>query len=120
MKTYLVMGLFALYVVAISLGRYLREEEFFRLTAMKRIWGRSRGLAIYFVSNVALPLVLGIIFISQAVVHDRPGPGASAKYGGWQLKGTVISEPSPEVKGMKDALSRPFPSTHFLSDIRTP
>jgi len=71
MKSYLVMGLFALYVVAVSLGRYLRDEEFFRLTAMKRLWGRSRGLAVYFVSHVALPMVLGIIFISQGVVGDR-------------------------------------------------
>lgn len=70
MKSYLVMGLFALYVVVVSLVRYLREDEFFRLTAMKRLWGRSRGLVYHFLANVALPMVLGVVFLSQAAVHD--------------------------------------------------
>lgn len=74
MKSYLVSGLFALYVVAVSLIRYLRDEEFFRLTAMKRLWGRSKGLAFHFLANVALPMVLGIVFLSQAAVHDGSLP----------------------------------------------
>ncbi|AMV72169.1 hypothetical protein JCM30471_06690 [Desulfuromonas carbonis] len=74
MKSYLVLGLFSLHVVVVSLVRYLRDEEFFRLTAMKRAWGRSRGLAMHFLANIALPMVLGIVFISQAVVSDRSNP----------------------------------------------
>ncbi|PLX83370.1 MAG: hypothetical protein C0617_12690 [Desulfuromonas sp.] len=77
---YIAMGLFALYVVLVSLVRLLAEKEYFRLTAMKRVWGRSRGLAFHFISNVALPLVLGIVFFSRGVAgfgaidlpHDRP------------------------------------------------
>ena len=70
MKSYLVLGLFSLHVVVVSLVRYLRDEEFFRLTAMKRLWGRPRGLVIHFLANFALPMVLGIVFITQAVVYD--------------------------------------------------
>ena len=77
MNSYLVMGLFALHVVAVSLVRYLREDEFFRLTAMKRLWGRSRGLIFHFLANVALPMVLGIVFITQAAVHAPTAVPAS-------------------------------------------
>ena len=70
MKSYLVLGLFSLHVVVVSLVRYLRDEEFFRLTAMKRTWGRSRGLVMHFLANIVLPMILGIVFITQAVVYD--------------------------------------------------
>jgi len=74
MKSYLVLGLFSLHVVVVSLFRYLRDEEFFRLTAMKRVWGRSRGLVMHFIANIALPMILGIVFITQAVVYDSSKP----------------------------------------------
>lgn len=65
---HLTMGVFAFYIVGISLWRVMAEQEFSRLTAMKKIWGRKRGLFFHFLSNVALPLVAGIIFFSQGVV----------------------------------------------------
>lgn len=67
MNSYLVMGLFALYVVIVSLLRLMAEREFPRVTAMKRLWGRSRGLLLHFTINVALPLVFGIIFLGRGV-----------------------------------------------------
>ncbi|MBE0596537.1 MAG: hypothetical protein IH614_04645 [Desulfuromonadales bacterium] len=67
MKPYFAMGLFALYVVIISLLRVLPDREFSRLAAMKRIWGRQSGLAIHFVTNVGLPMVIGIVFLGQGI-----------------------------------------------------
>lgn len=67
---HLAMGVFAFYIVGVSLWRVMAEQEFFRLTAMKKIWGRKRGLFFHFLSNVALPLVAGIIFFSQGVAPD--------------------------------------------------
>lgn len=61
--------------------RLLSDCEFHRLTAMKRAWGRSRGLALFFVSNVVLPLLFGIVFVSsgasgiqlvQPLIADQP------------------------------------------------
>jgi hypothetical protein len=62
------MGLFALYVVIVSLVRLMASREFPRLTAMKKAWGRGRGVLLHFISNVALPLVLGIVFMSRGIV----------------------------------------------------
>jgi hypothetical protein len=67
MNSHLVMGLFALYVVIVSLLRLMAEREFPRVTAMKRLWGRSRGLLLHFTTNVALPLVFGIVFLGRGV-----------------------------------------------------
>jgi hypothetical protein len=68
MNLHLAMGLFALYVVIVSLVRLMASREFPRLTAMKKVWGRSRGVLLHFISNVALPLVLGIVFMSRGIV----------------------------------------------------
>lgn len=62
-----VKALFALYVVAVSLIRLLNDKEFFRLTAMKKIWGRSRGLMIHFLSNVILPLLFAIFYLCRGI-----------------------------------------------------
>ncbi|BCR04749.1 hypothetical protein DESUT3_18180 [Desulfuromonas versatilis] len=63
----IVMGVFALYVVVVSLLRIMAEREHSRLTAMKRIWGRSVGLVMHFVANVALPMVCGVVFLSSGI-----------------------------------------------------
>jgi len=67
MNLHLAMGIFALYVVAVSLLRLMAYREFPRLTAMKKVWGRNRGMVLHFLSSVALPLVLGIVFTSRGV-----------------------------------------------------
>jgi len=67
MKSYIAMGVFAFFVAIISLLRIMSDKEFYRLTSMKKAWGRSRGLALYFVSNVVLPIVFGIVFLSGGI-----------------------------------------------------
>ncbi|PLX76256.1 MAG: hypothetical protein C0615_07050 [Desulfuromonas sp.] len=67
MKMYIAMALFAFTVSAISLLRIMSEREFYRLTSMKRAWGRTRGLALHFLSNVALPLVVGVVFLGGGI-----------------------------------------------------
>ncbi|PLX95783.1 MAG: hypothetical protein C0621_03175 [Desulfuromonas sp.] len=69
------MGGFALYVVLVSLLRLLRDDEFPRLTAMKRIWGRVQGLVLYFTSQVAVPLILAIVFIASGFSALGPSSG---------------------------------------------
>lgn len=68
MNPHIAMGIFALYVVLVSLSRLMGSREFPRLTSMKKVWGRSRGIALHFLANVALPLVLGIVFMSRGIV----------------------------------------------------
>jgi hypothetical protein len=70
----LAMGLFALFVSFVSLARVMAEKEFPRLTAMKRIWGRRQGLLCHFLANVALPLVLGIVFLSRGIAAFGDAP----------------------------------------------
>jgi len=72
MNQSLTLALFAFVVAFISLLRLLREQELFRLAALKRIWGRGKGLAIYFIANIALPVVAGIVFLAQGVVGFVP------------------------------------------------
>lgn len=79
MNKALILSLFAFVVVAISFVRLLAEQEFFRLTAMKRIWGRRLGLAMHFVVNVALPMVVGVVFMAQAVTSFEPAQLRQAK-----------------------------------------
>jgi hypothetical protein len=67
MKAYFAMGLFALYVALVFLARARSEQEFARLAVMKKMWGRTRGIAVLFLANVALPLVLGIVFLGRGV-----------------------------------------------------
>ena len=73
MNQSLVLALFAFLVVVISFLRLLGAGEFFRLTALKRAWGRVRGLCIFFLANVAFPLVVGIVFLAQGVTTVHPG-----------------------------------------------
>lgn len=79
MNQSLVLAVFAFVVAIVSLLRLLQGQELFRLAALKRIWGRGRGLAIYFVANIALPVVTGIVFLAQGVIGfvpltERDGP----------------------------------------------
>ncbi len=67
------MGIFALYVVVVSLVRIMADREFIRLTQMKQVWGRKRGLLFHFVSNVALPLVCGVVFLSSGITGIGQG-----------------------------------------------
>ncbi len=57
----LVKAIFAVYVVGVSLIRLLDENEYFRLTSMKKVYGRSRGLLYHFLSNVIIPLLFALV-----------------------------------------------------------
>ena len=64
----LIKAIFAVYVVGVSLLRLLDENEYFRLTAMKKIWGRSRGLTLHFLTNVIVPMLFAIVFFCRGVL----------------------------------------------------
>jgi hypothetical protein len=66
------MGLFALVVVGISLWRLLAEKDLPTIYRIKRLWGRTLGLGLLFVTNVGLPLIVGIVFVSKGIVSFDP------------------------------------------------
>jgi len=106
-KSYIAMGLFAFLVTIISLLRIMADQEFYRLTAMKRAWGRSRGLSLHFVSSVVLPLICGVVFFTGGI-------------SGVQLIQPLIAEkpfssPAPLIKPLKQP-QQPLPA---LADIYT-
>ncbi len=91
LNPHIATGIFALYVVAVSLVRVMRDKEFFRLTAMKKIWGRTRGLTLHFVSNVALPLICGIVFLTRGFAGlPAVEPGEEHTSTSWTLMPQVI------------------------------
>lgn len=68
MNQYFVMGLFALYVVLVSVLRIMAEDEHPALTKMKRLWGRTYGLIIHFLLSVILPLLFSIFYLCRGIV----------------------------------------------------
>lgn len=64
----LVKAMFATYVVGVSLIRLLDDNEYFRLTAMKKVWGRSRGLMLHFLTQVIVPMLFALVFFCRGVV----------------------------------------------------
>ena len=67
MDANLVKALFAVYVVAVSLYRMLDDNEFYRLTAMKRVWGRTHGLVLHFATNVLIPMLFALVSFSRGI-----------------------------------------------------
>ena len=67
MEVDIVKALFGFYIVGVSLLRLLAEKEYFRLTLMKKIWGRSQGLMIHFLSNVMMPMLFAIYFFCRGI-----------------------------------------------------
>jgi len=103
MNLHLAMGIFALYVVIVSLVRLMASREFPRLTAMKKVWGRRRGVLLHFISNVALPLVLGIVFMSRGIV----GIGSErtiSEYepSSWKTSISVLTAPANKFEASPD------------------
>lgn len=64
----LVKAWFAIYVVGVSLIRLLDEHEHFRLTAMKKVWGRTHGLVLHFLTNVIIPILFALVFFCRGIV----------------------------------------------------
>jgi len=94
MNLHLAMGIFALYVVAVSLLRLMAYREFPRLTAMKKAWGRNRGMVLHFLSSVALPLVLGIVFTSRGVAGLGTEPQRLDQDISWKATIYALTAPS--------------------------
>jgi len=118
MHPHLAMGIFALYVVLVSLARLLASREFPRLTAMKKAWGRSRGMLLHFLANVALPLVIGIVFMSRGIAGSGTG-GERHDHDAvpWSVSIKVLTAPAGGT-GMThaDALLRDDPSSGDAPD----
>jgi len=93
MNLHLAMGFFALYVVAVSLLRLMANREFPRLTAMKKAWGRNRGMVLHFLSSVALPLVLGIVFMSRGIAGLGAEPPGAEQDISWQKAICALTAP---------------------------
>ncbi len=68
MESDLVKAWFALFIVGVSLIRLLDDNEYFRLTAMKKIWGRSNGLLFHFLTNVVFPILFALIYFCRGVL----------------------------------------------------
>lgn len=67
MNTHIIFGLFALYVAAVSLWLVLSGRHDTLLELLRQIWGRTIGHALFFVGNVALPLLICIICLGWGV-----------------------------------------------------
>ena len=67
MEPDLIKSIFAVYIVTVSLLRLMSDHEFVRLTAMKKIWGRTQGLLIHFIANIVLPLLLAIYYLCRSI-----------------------------------------------------
>lgn len=69
MNAHIVCGLFALYVAVISLSLVLAGHQDPVLAFLRRCWGRTRGHALYFLANVALPLLVCVLCLGWGVRH---------------------------------------------------
>jgi hypothetical protein len=67
MNTHIILGLFALYVAAVSLWLVLSGRHDTLLALLRQIWGRTIGHALFFVGRVALPLLICIICLGWGV-----------------------------------------------------
>ena len=67
MEHHVALGLFAIYAMAVTLIRLLFYIELPRVRTLKRVWGRTRGVMIYFITDVVLPLTLGIMFLARGL-----------------------------------------------------
>ncbi len=64
----LIKGLFAFYVVGVSLIRLMDDEDHYCLAVVKKVWGRSQGLTLHFIANVCVPMIFALVSFSQGIV----------------------------------------------------
>ena len=67
MEHHVALGVFAIYAMSVTLFRLLFYIELPRVRTLKQVWGRTRGIMIYFVTDVLLPLALGIMFLARGL-----------------------------------------------------
>ncbi|HXV20329.1 MAG TPA: hypothetical protein VD811_04975 [Desulfuromonadales bacterium] len=68
MNSHLVLGIFALYVVAVSLWRLVSGRGLPPVAEANQVLERRRRLLPHFLVHVATPLLVGVVFISRGVV----------------------------------------------------
>lgn len=68
MNSHFALGFFALYVVVVSLLRFLNGKGLQSIAQSRQVWDRRRGILPHFLINVAAPLVVGIVFITRGIV----------------------------------------------------
>ncbi|HKL25941.1 MAG TPA: hypothetical protein VJ910_06915 [Desulfuromonadales bacterium] len=76
----LVLGCFALYVVGVSLFGILSGTSDDCLARVRRSCGRVRGLALYFCLQVAMPMLIGIVFLSWGIADFNLSAASSPKH----------------------------------------
>ena len=69
MDVNLIKGIFAVYVVGVSLIRLMDDEDHYYLVVMKRVWGRSQGLVLHFITNVCVPTLFALVSFSRGIVN---------------------------------------------------
>lgn len=69
MNSHIVLGLFALYVAALSLSLVLVGRQDAVLALLRRFWGRTIGHSLYFIARVALPMLICILCLGWGVRH---------------------------------------------------
>ena len=67
METDLIKAMFGFYIVTVSLLRLMAENEYFRLTLIRKIWGRSHGLMFHFLTNVVVPTLFAIFYFCRGI-----------------------------------------------------
>jgi hypothetical protein len=67
MNSHIILGLFALYAAAISLYLVLSGRQDDVLALLRRFWGRTLGHSLYFLANVALPLLVCVLCLGWGV-----------------------------------------------------
>ncbi len=100
MNEQLVFGLFAFYVVVVSLYGILSGGCDARLAFVRKAWGRIQGLTIYFCVHVVLPLLIGIVFFGLGVANFQVSDGPLTQNGVFEdipkIKWQVIHEPADQ------------------------
>lgn len=69
MNAQIVFGLFALYVATASLYMVLSGQQDAVLALLRRFWGRTVGHSLYFITRVALPLLICVLCLGWGVRH---------------------------------------------------
>ena len=77
MNPHMILGLFALYVAITSLVQVLAGNQDKLLAALRRVWGRSIGLALYFMVHVTLPLLVCVLCLGWGVSRFAETAGAT-------------------------------------------
>ena len=68
MDSDLIRAAFAIYVVGVAMIRLLSDEDYDHIAVMKSIWGRSVGLLLIFVTDIAIPALFALVYLCRGIV----------------------------------------------------